>query len=149
MLEFQQVTLAAGSGHDVALEGLSFALQSGGLALFELEPGLARTPLADLAGGVLDPESGAVCFDGQPWAGLGPEPAARARSRIGRVFEGVGWVSNLDVDENITLAARYHGAATEAEALAAARALALRLGMDSLPAGRPAHVARQTLRRAE
>lgn len=149
ILEFRRVCLATGPAQESGLADLSFALEPGGLALLELDQGQADHPLADLASGLLDPESGEVLFDGVPWLQRSADEAGARRGQIGRVFHVPGWVSNLDVDENVTLFARYHRMLPEGEAYAQAQELAQRLGLSGLPAGRPAQVARPDLRRAE
>jgi phospholipid/cholesterol/gamma-HCH transport system ATP-binding protein len=149
ILEFQAVNASAQAPYDVGVQALSFVLEPGGLALVELRSGPVLSPLADLASGVLDPEDGVVLVEGVAWPSRTPDEAAALRGRIGRVFEGPGWVSNLDVDENVTLAARYHQRLEAAEADRLAQALALRLGLPGLPVGRPAHANRQELRRAQ
>jgi len=71
------------------------------------------------------------------------------RAQIGRVFDGHGWISNLNVNENVTLAQRHHTRRPDAEILAEAEALARAFGLNELPKIRPALVAPQDLRRAE
>lgn len=149
LLEFQSVQRAATSGGDITVHDLSFVLAPGELALFDVAAGQVPGTLADLASGMLDPDAGVVLFENQSWTERTAGQVAAARSRIGRVFAEPGWISNLDVDENVTLAARYHGVLEAGEAYRQAEVLAQRLGMPGLPAGRPAHVAVPDLRRAE
>jgi ABC-type ATPase involved in cell division len=149
LLTFQHVTLEAGAPYDAGLRDVSLALAPGELALVRLPYGTTVTPLADLACGVIDPEQGEVAFQGESWNGQGADREATRRGLIGRVFERAGWLSNLDVDENITLARRYHERWEPAEALRQAQDLALRLGMSGVPAGRPALVPRGELLRAQ
>lgn len=149
LLEFTQVNLPAGPANEIGLADLSFTLEAGALALLEVPAGHGSNPLADLASGLLEPTTGQVQFAGQPWLARSASAAAAARGTIGRVFDEPGWVSNLDVDENVTLPARYHQTMDEADAYRQAQELAVRLGLAGLPAGRPAHVARNELRRAE
>ena len=114
-----------------------------------LRPGrLARLvgPATALADAVLgleeDPDPAvpplSVRFMGQDWAALDPGAQARLRRRAGRVFAGTGWLSNLDVDENVLLAC--HGEAPENLPARRRRAdvLARRLGLNGLPRTRPA-----------
>lgn len=149
ILEFQSVTYAAPAGEGGPIRALSFVLQPGELVLLETAMGSPLASWADLACGLVEPESGTVLFEGRSWAGLTPDEAAAARGRIGRTFDGPGWISNLDVDENITLAARYHGTVADEAAYQQAHDLARRLGLDGLPAGRPAHVPAHELRRLQ
>ncbi len=149
LLEFRSVQRAATSGDDITVHDLSFVLAAGELALFDVASGHVPGALADLAGGMLDPDAGTVLFENQSWTERTAVQVAVARSRIGRVFAEPGWISNLDVDENVTLAVRYHGLMEADAAYREADALAQRLGLPGLPAGRPAHVAAPDLRRAE
>jgi phospholipid/cholesterol/gamma-HCH transport system ATP-binding protein len=102
-----------------------------------------------VACGVIAPVAGAALFDGREWTSRSPDDAAAARGRIGRVFERAGWLSNLDVDENITLAQRYHRRRHPEDTLEEARALASELGIGDLPVGRPAFVERDLLLRCQ
>lgn len=149
LLEFRGVSAPAEAPYDVGLRDVSFALRSGDLALVRLEHGHPVTPLADLATGLLDPAAGEVLVAGRAWTARSADEAAAQRGRLGRVFERYGWLSNLDVDENVTLAQRYHRNRDPADALAEAQRIAAALGLPGLPAGRPAAVPRQELRRAE
>ncbi len=149
VLEFRNVTLPAHPPYDAGVRGLSFALAPGELALVRLPYGASVTPLADLACGVIDPEEGEVLFRGESWATQSADHEAVQRGFIGRVFERAGWLSNLDVDENVTLARRYHQRLEPEAALAQAQELAARLGLAGLPAGRPAAVPRGELLRAQ
>lgn len=149
VLEFKDVHLAEASGNEIHLQGICLTLAEGDLALMEMPAEYTLDSLADLACGLVNPEQGSVLFEGMSWPARSPDEAALARGRIGRVFEGPGWVSNLDVDENITLTARYHQHLPDDQAYIQARALAKRLGLSDLPPGRPSHIARAELRRAE
>ena len=149
VLDMREVVVDARPPYDTGLNRVSLSLAPGALCLVRVPDGAPVTPLADAACGVLDPEAGAVLFAGREWASCGAGEAAAARGRIGRVFERAGWLSNLDVDENITLAQRYHRRRTPEDTLEEARALARELGFDGLPAGRPAFVERDLLLRAQ
>lgn len=149
ILEFNDVHFGEASGSEVCMDGVTFALAEGELALVEMPAEYTLDSLADLASGLMDPEQGSVRFEGTGWPARNPDQASAARSHIGRVFDGPGWISNLDVDENITLTARYHGQMADDQAYAEAQTLARRLGLSDLPPGRPSHIARAELRRAE
>ncbi len=147
VLSFESVCFAASGRYEGGIDTLSFALAPGGLAVLPVQDG-ALWPLGDLAGGVLEPERGVVLFEGRPWTALDADAAAAARARIGRVPSDVAWLSNLDVDENVTLPLRYHRRLPAVEALALARGLAERVGLNAFPPGRPVHVTRTALRLA-
>ena len=88
-------------------------------------------------------------YQGRDWLERSPDEAAQERGRIGRVFESGGWISNLDLDENITLATRYHEWRSPGEALAEAETLARALGQADLLRARPALISRNELRRSQ
>lgn len=149
VLELEHATRTAQSGEAGGFRGLSLAWQPGDLVLFEAVGGYALGGLADVLCGLVEAEEGVLRFEGRTWAERQPDEAAAARARIGRVFDGPGWINNLDVDENMTLAARYHRVWPEAEAYQQAASLARRLGLEEVPAGRPAHIATADLRRLQ
>jgi ABC-type transporter Mla maintaining outer membrane lipid asymmetry ATPase subunit MlaF len=134
---------------DVGLEEASLVLPRGELAVLLLEKGVTDYPLADVVSGLVGTESGTLKIFGGEWSSWNADEQARARWRIGRVFEGHGWMSNLDVDENVTLAERYHSARPWPEILEEAERWAKMAGLEGLPSGRPAVAERQLLRRAE
>jgi ABC-type lipoprotein export system ATPase subunit len=149
ILTFEAVTLEAQPPYETGLAGITFSLRRGDLLAIRVEEGLGRLPFADVAQGLVEPESGRVTFLGEDWRAMPPNRAAECRGKIGRVFETHAWISNLDVDENITLAQRHHTGRPDSEIAAEAGALAAQFGLSELPRGRPAVVRRADLRRAE
>lgn len=149
ILEFADVTIPAVVREHAGLSQVSVRLAPGTLTIIQVEPSNAQLPFADLATGLLDPAEGRVLFQGQAWNAMPPEQALYWRAQIGRVFEGHGWISNLNVNENVTLAQRHHTRRPDAEILAEAKALARAFGLGELPKTRPALVTTQDLRRAE
>lgn len=149
VLAFEGVSLEAQPPYDVGLSDLSFVLPEGGLLLVTVEPTRPHTPVADLAQGLLAPGAGRICYRGEDWWTMSPDRVVELRGSMGRTFEHGGWISNLDVDENITLPQRYHTSRSADEVFEEARALAVDLGLSELPAGRPASVSRYVLRRAQ
>jgi phospholipid/cholesterol/gamma-HCH transport system ATP-binding protein len=148
VLSFDDVSLELASPFDTALNGCTFALARGELLLVRLEREYVRVPIADAACGLIDPTAGVVRFQGVDWQRLGAGASCRARGRIGRVFEGPNWVSNLDVDENVLLAQRHHTHRSDADLSAEADRIARDMGMPGLPKGRPAGVGRLELARS-
>ena len=106
ILEFKGVIVSDYRDSGREIEDVSFRVDPGELVLIEGWP--ARFPLADPAEGLVEPKTGQVFFGGNDWTDLSPTAAAAARGRIGRFFPQSGWVSNLNVDENITLSVRHH-----------------------------------------
>jgi phospholipid/cholesterol/gamma-HCH transport system ATP-binding protein len=149
ILEFTRVVLSQVAQGQIEMRGVDFRLLPGDLALVELEPGSEQLPLADAAEGLIAPDEGTIAFLGERWTELAPDRELAWRARIGRVFDGHGWISNLNVLENLTLAQRHHTTRPVAEIVAEAQELARGFGLPEVPAARPALVARRDLRRAE
>jgi phospholipid/cholesterol/gamma-HCH transport system ATP-binding protein len=149
ILEFRGVTAAAEPPYESGLAGTDLVLRAGELACFCVSERQGAWVFADAAEGLVRPGAGAVLFEGEDWAALGADRAADCRSRIGRVFETRGWLSNLDMDENVTLPQRYHTARPLSEIEAEAQAMARAFGFADLPRARPALLRRDERRRAE
>jgi phospholipid/cholesterol/gamma-HCH transport system ATP-binding protein len=148
VLTFEDVMLPAGQEHDSGMENVRFTLRPGELVLVVAEP-VRRLPLADAAQGLVAPEAGTIAFQGVPWAARSPDEAAAARAKIGRTFLGPAWLSNLDVDENITLKLRHHSTEPVADLESRALELAQSFGFAELPHKRPAWLDREELNRAQ
>jgi len=136
ILKFEEVTIADDRESGREISGVTFGVASGELVL--IEDWSRRFPLADYAEGLISPPSGTVNFRGEDWAALPPAAAARSRGRIGRFFPRSGWVSNLNVDENITLGLRHHSHLPLEEIDEEAVALSERLNLPPPPPIRPA-----------
>lgn len=149
VLEFRSVGFAAEGAYETDIVEASFRIQPGELLLLYVDTTQDRTPVADLAQGLIAPGTGEVLFQGEDWMKVGPDDSSTLRSRIGRVFESGGWVSNLDLDENVTLAQRYHYDRPDEDVLEEALRIAREVGLDDIPKARPALVNRQILRRAQ
>ncbi len=149
ILEFQGVTIKARPPHESGISEISFALKSGELALIGVEKGRRHFPLADAAQGLIEPDEGRVTFLDRDWRDLDPDFASAERGRIGRVFETAGWISNLNVDENVTLSQRHHTDRPVGEIAGEAEEIARRFGLPELPKGRLFGLNRSTRRRAE
>lgn len=148
ILRFENVSLTAQAPYLLDLAEVSFELDAGELGLVLTGHNTEGLPLADLATGLVAPESGVVRFQGEDWQALHPDASAARRGTIGRVFEKRGWISNLDVDENITLSQRHHTTRPEAEIELEALALAKQFGFEDLPRIRPALLRPGELRRS-
>jgi phospholipid/cholesterol/gamma-HCH transport system ATP-binding protein len=154
ILELTGVTVESDpASYDSPVWNVSLRLAPGELALVRLERGVVRLPLADAAGGLAEQYDGTAAFLGRDWRSVPAREGAALRGRIGRVFDGVGaggsgWVSNLDVDENIVLAQRHHTRRPAAEIEAEAAKLARMFGLPGLPRGRPAQTRATDLQRA-
>jgi ABC-type multidrug transport system ATPase subunit len=145
-LEFDRVTLRPMWPYDTALDEVSFEIRPGELTLVTLAAGRVRSPFADLAQGLIDPHGGQVRVGGRSWTAMSPTEMARVRSRIGRVFDVGGWVSNLDVDENVLLAQRHHNRAPVEVLRSRADELARGFKLEGVPTRRPAEASQNELR---
>ena len=148
ILEFDRVTLGPTWPYDTALEQVSFGLRPGELTLLTLQIGHVRSPFADLTQGLIHPGSGGgeIRCNGHSWRGMSAVEMGRQRSRIGRVFDVGGWISNLDVDENVLLAQRHHNTAPAAALIERAHRLAESFGLPRVPNCRPAEASQHELR---
>jgi phospholipid/cholesterol/gamma-HCH transport system ATP-binding protein len=147
ILKFDDVTIQS-SHYETELWNVSFELNRGDLLLVRIERENERLPLADAATGLVPPSQGSVLFLGEDWRAMSADRAAAHRGRVGRLFEDEGWVSDLEVDQNIMLAQRHHTRRSEEEIAEEALQFARIFGLPGLPRGRPVSVRRWDLRKA-
>ncbi len=148
IVKFGNVTVQSSAQYETGLSNIAFALNQGDLLLVRIERENERLPLADATEGLAPPSQGTVTFLGEDWQSLSADDAAAQRGKIGRLFEDEGWISDLDVDENILLAQRHHTQRTEADIIEEALKIARMFGLPGLPRGRPGKVRRWDLRKA-
>jgi phospholipid/cholesterol/gamma-HCH transport system ATP-binding protein len=150
ILELTGMTVESDPAYDSPVWNVSLRLGAGELALVRLERGVVRLPLADAAEGLAEHYDGTATFLGRDWRSVPAGEGAALRGRIGRVFDavGAGWVSNLDVDENVMLAQRHHTRRPSSEIEAEAAKLARMFGLPGLPRGRPSQTRVPDLQRA-
>jgi phospholipid/cholesterol/gamma-HCH transport system ATP-binding protein len=148
ILRFHDATIAADSEHESGIRNLNASLAAGGLAVVLLEKEQVRIPLADAAEGLVMPAGGTVTFLGEDWQTMTPDHAAAQRGRIGRVFECESWLSDLDVDQDITLAEQHHTHRPIKEIEEEALNLCHIFGLTGLPHGWPSSVTWQDLQKA-
>jgi phospholipid/cholesterol/gamma-HCH transport system ATP-binding protein len=148
ILKFSEVTIESSTHYETGLWNSSLELNQGELLLVRIERENERLPLADATEGLVPPTQGNVMFLGEDWQLLSADRAAAQRGKIGRLFEDDGWISDLDVDQNIMLAQRHHTQRSEQDILEEALKLARVFGLPGLPRGRPGSVRRWDLRKA-
>ena len=148
ILKFREVTVESGQHYETGLWNSSFELNQGELLLVRMERENERLPLMDAAEGLATPTQGRVEFLGEDWQRMTADHAAAQRGKIGRLFEDEGWVSDLDVDENIMLAQLHHTSRSEKDILEEALKWARVFGLPGLPRGRPGKMRRWDLRKA-
>ena len=149
LLEFSGVSLPADPQTGGGLSDFTWQVRPGEFHYLQTPPAMPQSRLADLAGGLLVPETGVVRYAGRTWTERSPDELNAARATIGRIFGQQAWLSNLDLDENIMLAARHHAARPVPELEAEALALARALGLPDLPRVRPAWADATVLRHAQ
>lgn len=148
ILKFSEVTIESSTHYETGLWNSSWELKQGELLLVRIERENERLPLADATEGLVPPTQGSVMFRGEDWQRLSPDRAAAQRGKIGRLFEDEGWISDLEVDQNIMLAQRHHTRRGEQDIMEEALKLARVFGLPGLPRGRPGSVRRWDLRKA-
>jgi phospholipid/cholesterol/gamma-HCH transport system ATP-binding protein len=148
ILRFHDVMIAADREHESSISSLNLSLAPGDLTVVSWENEEVRNPLADAAEGLIAPMRGAVTFLGEDWQTMAADRVAAQRGKIGRVFEGESWLSDLDVDQNITLAQRHHTRRHVEEIEQEATQLCRVFGLLGLPRGRPSSMRRQELQKA-
>jgi phospholipid/cholesterol/gamma-HCH transport system ATP-binding protein len=145
---FFGVTIRSSVDYETGLSDVSFEIGPGDLLLLRIERENERLPLADAMEGLAKVESGRVSFMGESWNNLSTHRAATQRGRIGRLFDDEGWISDLDVEENILLAQLHHTKRSEAEIIDEALGFARVFGLPGLPRGRADKLRRWDLRKA-
>lgn len=148
VLSFKGVSTEPAPFFDTPLWDVSFTLSQAELLLVRMERGRFRLPLADLATGILEPGGGVVEFLGKDWQEMAADDAAAQRGKVGRVFENLGWISFLDITQNITLAQRHHSTRTDSDVEEEAIQLARLFGLPGLPHTRVSRARREDLNRA-
>jgi phospholipid/cholesterol/gamma-HCH transport system ATP-binding protein len=148
ILKTSNLTIESSPRYETGLGDVSFELKAGELLLLHIERENERLPLADAAEGLVAPAQGQVLFLGEDWQGMSADHAAAQRGKVGRLFDDEGWISDLDVDQNIMLAQRHHTRRSEGDILEEALKFARMFGLPGLPRGRPGSVRRWDLRKA-
>jgi branched-chain amino acid transport system ATP-binding protein len=126
LLQLQDVAIAFGGLK--AVQGVSLDVPEGRLAALIGPNGAGKTTLFAIMSGFLVPDSGRVRFAGEDITGRAPH--LNARAGMTRTFQIVQPFAAQTVRENIAVGAHLHEA-KRARALAAAEAVAARVGLAS------------------
>ena len=148
ILKFHDVSITMDSAGGPGLCNLNSTLAAGNLVMAFMEKEQTRSLLADVAEGLVAPAQGVVTFLGEDWQAMTPDRTAQQRGRIGRVFEGESWLSDLDVDQDIILAERHHTRRVRKDIEAEAIQLCQDFGLPEMPRGRSSGVRWQDLQKA-
>lgn len=151
LVELRGVKAAQEFPYDSGLEASRFVLRAGELAVVEITRETSHSPFADIVCGMCAAGEGTALFGGMDWRTAPADAVSRARSRIGRIFDGtsIHWLSNLDLDENLTLPFRFHHGAMTPEVFARLEEMATLAHCWPLPLTRPSITPKNVLRRAE
>ncbi len=113
LLEAQQLTKVYRSGDRTlpVLAGVDLVVQAGESVSICGASGCGKTTLLHLLAGLDQPDCGTVAWAGTPVGQSGPTgPAVLRRSFLGMIFQSYHLVPEMDVLENLLLAARIAGA---------------------------------------
>jgi putative ABC transport system ATP-binding protein len=119
-------------GETPALRGASVSVKRGEVLAVMGPSGSGKSTLLYCLAGILVPDSGEVCFDGQRLGTMREEQRSRMRrDRFGFVFQSGQLVPELTAEENVALPLLLGGTRRK-EALRSARAWLERLQLDGL-----------------
>jgi ABC-type polar amino acid transport system ATPase subunit len=154
-LELRGVTLRSRAGGQPVLAGVDLGLPAGQLVVVSI-PSSVGGWLAEAALGFPGPDDslresseGEIRLDGQAWADRNLEQQLQARGRSRRIFAGNGWISNLDVLENVLLSGMHHGGEPIERLRHEAEGLGTRFGLPTVPQRRPTSCSRSQLQRCQ
>lgn len=142
LIELEGVTKAYPmAGESVqALKGVSLSFAAGEFAAVVGASGSGKSTLLYLLGLMTTPSGGAYRFDGQDVGALSDDRRSALRGReIGFVFQSFHLVPQLDVLQNVLLAARYAGNG-HGDPAARAKELLDRVGLSKRLKHRPAEL---------
>ena len=148
-------------GGIAALDGVSFAIEEGQLAALIGPNGAGKSTLFDCICRMRDCDSGSIAFDGRELLGL--PPRAIAAAGIGRSFQNPALFGSMSVLQNVMVGCHCRGrdgflahalrlpraVSRERETEARARALLLRLGLQSVAERPVAELSLALQKRAE
>ena len=118
-----------------ALDGVSFAVESGEWIAIMGPSGSGKTTLINILGGLDSPSGGRVIVDGVDLSALPERELTRYRSeKVGFIFQQFHLVPYLTALENVMLAQYFHSTTDENEAQAALRRVGLGNRLTHLPA---------------
>jgi putative ABC transport system ATP-binding protein len=135
-------------GKTTALDGVSISIRPGEIVAVMGPSGSGKSTLLHCLAGILRPDEGEVCFDGERIDALGEAPRTKLRrSSFGFVFQLGQLVSELDLLENVALPLLLAGRPRKG-ALAESRRWLERLGVDEVAEHRPGEVSAGQAQRA-
>jgi putative ABC transport system ATP-binding protein len=119
-------------GETPALRGVSLSVERGEVLAVMGPSGSGKSTLLYCLAGILSPDAGVVCFDGQRLGDLREKDRSRLRrDRFGFVFQFGQLVPELTAEENVALPLLL-GGMPRGESLTAARGWFERLGLEGM-----------------
>lgn len=100
LIELDQVTKSFDNGRSFALRGVTLAIAPASFVCLIGSSGSGKTTTMKLINRLIEPDGGAVRFDG---IGVGGIDAPVLRRRIGYVFQGIGLFPHMTIGENIAI----------------------------------------------
>jgi putative ABC transport system ATP-binding protein len=119
-------------GETLALRGASLSVDRGEILAVMGPSGSGKSTLLYCLAGILSPDAGVVCFDGQPLGDMREKDRSRLRrDRFGFVFQFGQLVPELTAEENVAMPLLL-GGMPRGEALGAAKGWFERLGLEGM-----------------
>jgi phospholipid/cholesterol/gamma-HCH transport system ATP-binding protein len=148
VLDIAHVTISSGDEMHAGLMHGNMHADAGDLVLIQVADLHQGELWADVAVGLLAPQSGRVSLLDNDLSDLALETGNRLRGWIGRAFSRGNWMDRLSILDNVLLSAQHHSERDYDELKAEASTLAASFGMPGIPLGMPDGVARIDLQRA-
>jgi ABC-type lipopolysaccharide export system ATPase subunit len=147
LLEFDMVSCLSTHDTYATVKEMNLKMASSQLIYLNIPSKNINLPIADLACGLRQPSAGRVLFQGASWSSRTFFDECSLRAGIRRNHHEEAWVSNLNVQDNLLLAARHHSKTSEKSLKSELDELCDLLGLSSIPRIQPALVNRHALRR--
>jgi ABC-type lipoprotein export system ATPase subunit len=129
------VVYGHGAAQVTALESVDFEIEPGESVALRGRSGSGKTTLLHVLGGLVEPMTGSVEWQGQPLSSLDVAARARARARgIAYVFQSANLLPYFTAFENVAFAVRVSQSDETADPLALLELVGLTAKADNLPA---------------
>ena len=108
ILDMRDVSLRVWGSKIGRIRRFDLQIPAGEAAVILRPSGVSKQLIVEAAAGMLEPRHGEIRFKNVCWKTASYKQQMTMRSRIGRVFDRGGWISNLSVIDNIKLGLRHH-----------------------------------------
>ncbi len=102
-------------GDQVVLRSISFSVEAGESVAIIGRSGTGKSVLIKHLVGLLSPDEGAVCVEGQDLVGMSERQMLSVRQKFGMLFQGAALFDSMNVHENIAFPLRRSGVTDGAE----------------------------------